>query len=277
MIESSNLTNARIIEYLNEGKRFDLRKQDEYRDINIEIGISNKAEGSAKVKIGKTEVWVGVKMEVTELYPDSPDKGNLMVTAELLPLSHGKYEYGPPKFDAIEIGRLVDRGIRESKFIDFEKLCITKCEKVWGVIIDIYSINDDGNLLDAAFIGALAALKSTKMPFYDKKEEKIDYEKEAKNKLPLTKNIPMNFGIYKIGDKIILDPCYEEEEASDGNLTLAVIPDNPIKICSMQKGGTIELTQKKFAEMLDMIEKKHKTFFSEIIDKIDESIKKHNK
>lgn len=87
----------------------------------------------------------------------------------------------------------------------------------------------------------------------------------------------MNFGIYKIGDKIILDPCYEEEEASDGNLTLAVIPDNPIKICSMQKGGTIELTQKKFAEMLDMIEKKHKTFFSEIIDKIDESIKKHNK
>ena len=273
MIESSNLTSERIKEYLAEGKRFDGRKQDEFRDIDIELKISNKAEGSAKVKIGKTEVWVGVKMEITEPYPDSPDKGNLMVTTELLPLSHRKYEYGPPKFDAIEIGRLVDRGIRESKFIDFEKLCITKGEKVWGVIIDIYSINDDGNLLDAAFIGALAALKSAKMPFYDKKEEKIDYEKEAKDKLPLTKNIPLNFGIYKIGDKIILDPSYEEEEASDGNLTLAFVPDNPVKICSMQKSGTIALTQKKFAEILEMTEKKYKSFFPEIMDKIDEAIK----
>ena len=273
MIESSNLTKARIIEYLAEGKRFDGRKQDEFREVSIELGISNKAEGSAKIKIGKTEVWVGVKMEVATPYPDSPDKGNLMVTAELLPLSHGKYEYGPPRFDAIELGRLVDRGIRESKYIEFEKLCITEGEKVWGVIIDVYSINDYGNLLDAAFIGALAALKSTKMPAYDKKKEKIDYEKEAKDKLPLTKNIPLNFGVYKIGSKLILDPSYEEEEASDGNLTLAVIPENPIRICSMQKSGTITLTQEKFSDILEMIEKKYKTFFPEIMDKIDDAIK----
>ena len=37
---------------------------------------------------------------------------------------------------------------------------------------DIYSINDDGNLLDAANLGAIAALKTAKMPKYDSKEEK---------------------------------------------------------------------------------------------------------
>ena len=193
MIETSTLTKSAISEYISKGKRFDKRQLSEFRNLSIDLALSKKAEGGAKVKLGKTEVWVGVKMEIAEPYPDSPDKGNLMVTAELLPLSSSKYEYGPPKFNAIEIGRLVDRGIRESKFIDFEKLCIKEGEKVWAVIIDIYSINDDGNLLDAAFIGALAALKSAKMPFYDEKKEKIDYEAESKKKIPLTKNNPINW------------------------------------------------------------------------------------
>jgi len=273
MIQQSNLTNKRIKEYLAGDKRFDGRKFDEFREITIETGLSKKAEGSAKVKIGKTEVWVGVKMDIGTPYPDSPDKGNMMVTAELLPLSHSKYEYGPPKFPAIELGRLVDRGIRESGLIDFEKLCIEKGEKVWTVFIDVYSINDDGNLLDATFIGALAALKCAKMPVYDKKLEKIDYDKEAKEKLALTDKFPMNFTVWKIGDKILLDPIIDEENASDGKLVLAVVPGNPITICSMQKGNTMNLSSKEFAEMLDLVEKKYKTFFKEISDKIEKAIK----
>ena len=86
-------------------------------------------------------------MDVAEPYPDSQDKGNLMVTAEFLPLSSPRIELGPPQFDSIELARVIDRGIRESKFIELEKLCIKEGEKVWTVFIDIYSINDDGNLL----------------------------------------------------------------------------------------------------------------------------------
>lgn len=272
MIDQSNLTNERIKEYLAEGKRFDGRKIDEFRDIEIELGVSNKAEGSAKVKLGKTEAWVGVKMLLGEPYPDSPNSGNLMVTSELTPLSHEKYEYGPPRFPAIELGRLVDRGIRESKFIDFDKLCIKKGEKVWTVFIDVYSINDDGNMLDCAFIGALAALKSAKVPFYDEKEDKIDYYKESKEKLPLTDNMPLNFSIHKIGDKILLDPDMDEENASDGRLVLAAIPGKP-GICSMQKGSNMDLSLEEFASMLDLAEKKYDSFFKELNDKIDKAIK----
>ena len=274
MIESSKLTSERIREYLSEGKRFDGRKPDEFREISIECGLSKKAEGSAKVNIGKTEVWVGVKMEVMTPYPDSPDKGNLMVTAELTPLSSSRYEYGPPKFSAIELGRLVDRGIRESKFIDFSKLCIVEKEKVWTVCIDVYSINDAGNLLDAAFIGALAALKSAKIPFYDEKEEKIDYEKESGKNIPLTNNFPLNYTVYKIGEKIFFDPIIEEEEASDGKLTIGIINDKPLRICSMQKSELMSLKLEKFNEMLDFIEKKHESFFKEVNDKIEKAVKK---
>ena len=276
-MDTTDLTSRRIREYMAEGKRFDDRKLDEFRDIKIDLGISKKAEGSASVKVGKTEVWVGVKMSVMSPYPDSPDKGNLMVTAELLPLSHKKYEYGPPKFAAIELGRLVDRAIRESKLINFKELCIVEGEKVWNLFIDVFSINDDGNLLDAAVIGALAALTSAKMLTYNKEEEKVDYENHSKDGIPLTDKVPLNFCVHKIGDKVFLDPTVEEEAASEGRLVLAMIPETPVRICSMQKSETANLTPEDFANMLELAETKHKTLFPKINKLIDEAIKKANK
>src|SRR3990167_721730 len=214
-METPRLTAERIKEYLQEGKRFDGRKLDEFREITIESPVSNKAEGSVRVRLGKTEVVVGIKMEIATPYPDSPDKGNLMVTSELLPLSSPRFESGPPKFPAIEVGRLVDRAIRESKFIEFEKLCIKEGEKVWAVFIDIYSINDDGNLIDAAGIGAVAALKMAKMPKYNEETGKALYDEPTNESIPLRKEFPICITSHKIGEKIIVDPTLEEEDVSE--------------------------------------------------------------
>lgn len=261
-METSKLTGKRIEEYLKEGKRFDGRKPEEFRDIEIELGISKKAEGSARVRLGKTEVLVGVKMDVSTPYPDSPDKGNLMVTAELLPLSSQRFEYGPPRFPAIELGRLVDRGIRESKFVEFEKLCIKEGEKVWAVFVDIYSINDDGNLLDAAGIGAIAALKSAKMPKYDEKSEKILYGELTNEGLPLSKNVPITITAHKIGDSIIVDPTLEEEDVSEAKMTIGANVDGLIS--SIQKGNSKEVSPEEFGKMLEITEKVRKKVFSSI-------------
>src|SRR3989344_8794825 len=97
-METSNLTKEKLRKMFAEGKRFDGRKLLESRDFEIEYDVSNKAEGSARIKMGKTEVVVGVKMQVGEPYPDSPDEGNLMVSSDLLPLASPRYESGPPKF-----------------------------------------------------------------------------------------------------------------------------------------------------------------------------------
>ncbi len=53
-----------IIKYLEKNIRFDGRKLDEFRKIEVEYDISKSAEGSAKVKIGDTEVLAGVKLAV---------------------------------------------------------------------------------------------------------------------------------------------------------------------------------------------------------------------
>jgi len=260
-METSNLTKDRIKTYLAEGKRFDGRKPEEFREIIIETGISKNAEGSARVKIGNTEVLVGVKMDVSAPYPDSPDKGNLMTTAELLPLSSPRFETGPPKFNAIELGRVIDRIVRESKFVDFEKLCIKEGEKVWGIFIDIYSINDDGNLLDAAGIGAIASLKNARIPEYDEKNEKVLYGELSEKKLPLSKDIPLSITIHKIGDSLIVDPTREEEDISETRVTIG---SSNGTISSMQKGNKESLSMKKMNEVLDLSEKVWEDIFKKI-------------
>ena len=262
MMETSRITGKRIEKYLSEGKRFDGRKLDEFREIIIETEISNKAEGSARVRIGKTEVLVGVKLGVAEPYPDSQDKGNLMVNSELLPLSSARFESGPPKFPSIEIGRLVDRAIRESKFIELEKLCIKEGEKVWSVFIDVYSINDDGNLIDAAGIGAVVALKNAKFPKYDEKTEKIIYGEFTNKKLPLSKEIPIIITVSKIGDSLIVDPALEEEDISEARITIGGSIEG--NLFSIQKGNSKEITIEEMHEILELSEKTRKKVYSKI-------------
>ncbi|MBI2541211.1 exosome complex protein Rrp42 [Candidatus Woesearchaeota archaeon] len=239
---------SHIINLLNADTRLDGRKLTEYRKpIELEHSVIKTAEGSARVKIGETDVIVGVKLDVGEPYPDTPDEGTIIVGAELLPLSNPEFELGPPGIQAIELARVVDRGIRESKALDFKKLCIAKGEKIWMVIIDICPINDAGNLFDAASIAALAALKNTRYPGFN--GEKVDYKNKTDKKLQLEK-LPIAVTVIKIGDKFIVDPDTEEEKVVDARLTVSSMEDGTL--CAMQKGGDYPLTVEDISKMIDI-------------------------
>ena len=252
-METSNLTKRRIQEFLDQDKRFDNRSLLQFRDIKIETGVSKNAEGSARIKMGNTEVIAGVKIDVTEPYTDREDEGTLITTCELLPLSSPKYEVGPPRINAIEIARIVDRGIRESGFIDFKKLCIKEGEKVWTVFVDVYPINHDGNLVDAGSLAVIVALKNTRIPSFDK-DDKIDREKLT-DPLPL-KHTPITITIGKVQDKMLIDPTFEEEQVLDTKLCIAVTEEE--KVVSMQKIGAGPLTDDEVDKMIDIAVEKSK-------------------
>lgn len=223
---------------IDKGKRLDGRKFNEFRKpIKIELNISNKAEGSARVLIGDTEVIAGVKLDVGEPYRDSEDEGVLITSAELLALSSPELQPGPPPAKTIEIARIIDRGIRESKMIDLKKLCIKKGELVWIVYLDIYTINDDGNLIDAAALAAVSALKSAVFPKLE--NEKVIYGEFTKKQLPINLTV-LTTTVMKIGDTLIIDPNTEEEEVMDARLSIAISDDGNIH--AMQKGGEQGLT-----------------------------------
>ncbi len=273
-MEISNLTKKRIKDYLEAGKRFDGRGLLDHRKLTIETGISINAEGSARVRLGKTEVVAGVKMDVSEPYTDHEGEGTMITTLELLPLSSEEFDYGPPKIDAIEIARIVDRGIRESKMIDFEKLCIKEGEKVWTLFIDMYTMNDDGNLLDASALAAIAALMTARMPKYDEEKEKVSFGEFTKDPLPITKNIPLTFTFHKIGKSIILDPGREEEAASEARVSIAVSSDGKeTRVNAMQKGNEAAIKPEEMFEIIDLAEKKYKESSKEIFEMIEKSLK----
>ncbi|HLC60774.1 MAG TPA: exosome complex protein Rrp42 [Candidatus Nanoarchaeia archaeon] len=239
---------SHIISLLEANTRLDGRKLTEYRQpITIEYGVIKTAEGSARVKIGETDIIVGVKLEVGEPYPDTPDEGTIIVGAELLPMSNPEFEPGPPQIQAIELARVVDRGIRESKALDFKKLCITPGEKIWMVVIDICPINDAGNLFDASSLAALAALKDTKYPAFN--GVKVDYKNKTDKKLQLEKT-PIAVTVIKIGNKFIIDPDTEEEKVVDARLTVSSIDNGTL--CAMQKGGDMPLSAEDIDKMLDI-------------------------
>jgi exosome complex component RRP42 len=221
--------------------RIDKRGQHEFRKISIETGVIAKAEGSARVKMGQTEVIAGVKMDVGTPFADTQDEGVLMIGAEFSPIASPDFEKGPPAEDSIELARVVDRGIRESGAIDMNKLCIKEKEKVWMVYVDIHILNHAGNLIDAAGLAAIAALLTAKMPEYDEENEKVNYEKKHK-KLPM-KFKPVPVTVFKMADSLFLDPNLEEEDVTSVRLTVTTKDDG--NLAALQKGGAGALTMEE--------------------------------
>lgn len=241
-----------IAQLMAKGKRLDGRELNDYREIKVEMGVIEKAEGSARVLLGKTEVLVGVKIEVGKPFSDTPNEGVLTVNAELVPLASPTFEPGPPNENAIELARVVDRGIRESKAINLEKLCLEPGKKVLVVFIDVYVLNHDGNLIDASAVAALAALLNTKMFKYDVEEGEIKV-KPGYTPLPV-QSYPIAVTFAKINDKLAIDPWLEEEQVMDSRLTITIEKDG--KICAIQKGGTGYFTTEQILEAAKIAKEK---------------------
>ncbi|MDP2974184.1 MAG: exosome complex protein Rrp42 [Candidatus Diapherotrites archaeon] len=246
------LRSDKVIEAIKEGKRLDSRKVDEYRKVKIQHNISENANGSARVLLGETDVIAGIKMGPADPFPDVPDEGSISVGVELLPLASPSFESGPPREEAIELARVVDRGIRESKTIDFKKLCIVEKEKVWMVYIDLYIMNDDGNMFDASSIAAMSALLETRYP---KLEENAIVKGEFAGKLHLSRK-PLLSTFAKIGGKVVLDPALVEEKAMEARFSCATTEDN--LFCAFQKGAGGAFTTAEIENCLDVAMRKGK-------------------
>jgi len=254
-----------IVDMISHGKRIDGRPLTDHRDLRIEVGIIEKANGSAQVFLGKTKVMVGVKVETGDPFPDTPNEGILTVNAELVPLASPSFEAGPPDENSIELARVVDRGVRESKAIDLEQLCVEPGKKVFVVFVDIYVLDHDGNLIDASAIASLAALLNTRMSNYEIKDGEVIY-KPGYKPLPI-KNRPITVTLAKIGNSLVVDPCLEEEQVMSARLTAAL--DDSGRVCAMQKGGMEGLTIEELKAAVQIASKKA----NEIREKILEAAK----
>ena len=192
-----SLLRAHLAELAAEDKRHDGRDRFEGRDVELEINCLPRAEGSARVRMGDTIVLAGVKFQIMTPYPDCPNEGGMMCSAEVRPVAGLNWEAGPPSAESIELGRVVDRGIRESGCINTEDLCIIPGEKAWQVILDVFAISDDGNLFDAFGLAAIAALRSATVP-----AERFEVGEDTP--LDVSKT-PIMCSYHKVGGRFVYD------------------------------------------------------------------------
>lgn len=222
------------------GERSDDRSFDDYREIFLETGVIEKAEGSARVKIGKTQIVVGAKPQIGSPFPDTPNVGVLMTNSELNPMAAPDFEPGPPDERSVELARVTDRCMREAGVVDLEKLVIVEGEKVWMIFLDLHIIDYDGNLMDAAVLGSMAALMDTKIPEAKMEGDELVIDREKMVPLPIKEKALMCTFV-KINGELIVDPSLEEEQIMDARLSIGVRADG--SICAMQKGGMKPLTK----------------------------------
>ncbi|MEM3841116.1 MAG: hypothetical protein QXN59_00250 [Candidatus Micrarchaeaceae archaeon] len=237
-------------ELLDKGVREDMRGLHEFRKITIKKSVIQHAEGSAQVDIGNTRVLAGVKLMVEEPMEDTPDQGNLIMNAELLPMASADYETGPPSPESIELARVVDRGIRAGPAVDLQSLLIEE-GKCWSVFVDVYVLNYAGNLFDASQLAAMTALIDTHIPKYE--NGKVIRE-ERSGRLKIDKIIASTtFG--KIGSSLLLDMNKYEESVAECRFTVAT---DGSSVKAMQKGLSGGLTIREIDEMIDVSLEKYK-------------------
>jgi exosome complex component RRP42 len=248
----SKLKRKKIEEVVKTGKRMDGRDLLQYRDWQIRTGFLEKSEGSAEVKLGKTHVVVGVKAGIGTPFEDSPDEGVMMVNAEFTPIAHPTWEPGPPPDAAIELARVVDRGLRAAEVLSMGDLGLVSGEKVQMVFVDLYILNYDGNLIDACSAGALAALSTAEIPEFTVSKGEIT-QKDKKKKLELRAH-PIAATVVKIGDEFIVDATADEEEVMDGRITITL--DENGNINAIQKMGAIGLSVDEIKKCINIASEK---------------------
>ncbi|KAK4356504.1 hypothetical protein RND71_025475 [Anisodus tanguticus] len=231
--------------------RIDGRRPFDYRRVTIKFGrfAILREDGSSEVQLGQTHVMSFVTSQLVQPYRDRPNEGTLSVFTEFSPMADPSFEVGCPSESAVELGRIIDRGLRESRAVDTESLCVVAGKWVWSIRIDLHILDNGGNLVDAANIAALAALLTFRRPECtlggDDGQEVIMHPPEAhwvsnhhvREPLSLTiHHLPIAVTFAFIGDEnMVIDPTHHEEAVMGGRMSVTLNSNG--EVCAVQKAG----------------------------------------
>ncbi|XP_006647360.1 exosome complex component RRP45A-like isoform X2 [Oryza brachyantha] len=219
--------------------RVDGRRPFDFRRLKILFG---REDGSAEVQLGETRVMGYVTAQLVQPYKDRPNEGTLAIFTEFSPMADPAFEPGRPGESAIELGRVIDRGLRESRAVDMESLCVVAGRHVWSVRVDLHILDNGGNLIDTANIAALAALSTFRRPECtvggDDGQQVTVHDPEVRDPIPLTIHhlpIAVTFAYFGEGNIMVIDPTYKEEAVMGGRMTATINSNGDV--CAIQKAG----------------------------------------
>ncbi|KAG1673135.1 Exosome complex component RRP45 [Nymphon striatum] len=231
-------------EFIQEGvlqdRRIDGRHSHEFRNLEIVFGSNY---GCCQVSLGKTRAIAQVSSEVVSPQASRPSEGVLFVSVELSPMAAPEFEPGKPSDAAVEVSRIVERCIRDSRCVDLESLCIITSSQVWQIRVDVHVINHEGNLTDCACLAAMISLLHFRRPDVTVSgEDVIIHPIEKRDPIPLSiHHIPIciTFSFFDNGNRLLVDPTEREECAMEGKMVFGM--NSHREICTLHMGGRMLL------------------------------------
>ncbi|GMH00028.1 hypothetical protein Nepgr_001867 [Nepenthes gracilis] len=255
--------------------RVDGRRPFDYRRLTIKFG---REDGAAEVQLGHTHVMGVVTAQLAQPYQDRPNEGTLSIYTEFSPMADPSFEAGRPGESAVELGRIIDRGLRESRAVDTESLCVLSGKLVWAIRIDLHILDNGGNLVDAANTAALASLLTFRKPDCslggEDGQEVIVHPPEVREPLPLIiHHLPIAVTFAFFGDEniVVIDPTHYEEAIMRGRMTATLNTNGDV--CAIQKPGGVGVMQSVVLQCLRIASVKA----SEITNKIRTAVESYDK
>ncbi|KAI3429482.1 hypothetical protein D9Q98_005573 [Chlorella vulgaris] len=237
--DSSISNNERefILKALKEGQRIDGRTPFELRTLRLQFALD---DSSCTVLLGRTRVMAVVTASLEAPFADRHNEGSLRFNVEYSPMASPAFEPGKPGEAAIEVARLVERGLRESRAVDLEALVVLAGRKVWHLRVDVHVLDHQGALVDACGLAALAALMAFRRPNVtvggDDGQTVIVHPRELREPVPLSLHhlpLPITFAAFEGGELLAVDPSLKEEAAAAGSFT--VVQNAFGELCALQK------------------------------------------
>ncbi|OMO71376.1 hypothetical protein COLO4_28283 [Corchorus olitorius] len=227
--------------HLSESIRPDARPLGRARDTTIALGAVASANGSALAKIGSTTMLAAIKMEVMTPSPETPDEGCIAIDFHMPPICSPIVRPGRPAEAAPVVSK-------HSGMINLKELSLVSGKAAWMAYLDIYCLDADGSLFDAALLSAVAAFSHLEIPVVslndDGKVVLLSEEQEGmserepvnkdKRKLILS-SIPFSLTCILHKNYILADPTAEEESIMETLVT--VVLDSSSQLVSLYKPG----------------------------------------
>ncbi|KAK9866329.1 hypothetical protein WJX84_003648 [Apatococcus fuscideae] len=243
----SNNDRSFILEALQAEHRIDGRRPFDLRTPQIQISENGS---TAMVQMGFTRTMAVVTASLESPYSDRQSEGSIRFNVEFSPMASPGFEPGRPGERAIELARLIERGLRDSRAIDLEALCVLAGRKVWMLRVDVHVLDHDGNLTDAAGLAALAALMAFRRPYVEvgggsseQDQEVTVMSPDVREPLPLTIHhlpIAVTIALFQEGNLVCVDPNLKEEASAAGSMT--AILNTHGELCAIQKAHGIGLS-----------------------------------
>ncbi|BAU03492.1 hypothetical protein VIGAN_UM117300, partial [Vigna angularis var. angularis] len=149
--------------------RCDGRKRLTYRPILVETGVIPQANGSARVRMGATDVIASIKAELGKPSLLQPNKGKVSIYIDCSSTAEPAFEGRGGDELAAELSNALQDCLLGGKSgagagVDLSSLIVVEGKICWDLYIDGLVVSSDGNLLDALGAAIKAALCNTGIP-----------------------------------------------------------------------------------------------------------------